>query len=67
MEGTSVDSSDKDDPAEVAKDGFEALMAGKSQVVGGSAKNKVQAAAAKLMPDQARAAVHARMTKPEGE
>ena len=42
-------------------------MAGKSQVVAGSAKNKVQVAAAKLMPDQARAAAHARMTKPEGE
>ena len=30
-------------------------------------KNKVQAAAAKLLPDQARAATHATMTKPEGE
>jgi uncharacterized protein len=67
MEGTPVDSSSKDDPADVARDGFEALMAGKSQVVGGSAKNKVQAAAAKLLPDQARAATHATMTKPEGE
>ena len=67
MEGTPVDSSGKDDPADVARDGFEALMAGKSQVVAGSAKNKVQAAAAKLLPDQARAATHAKMTKPEGE
>jgi short-subunit dehydrogenase len=67
MEGTGVDSSNKDNPADVARDGFEALMAGRSQVVAGSAKNKVQAAAAKLMPDQARAATHARMTKPEGE
>jgi short-subunit dehydrogenase len=67
MEETGVASSDKDDPATVAKDGFEALMAGRSQVVAGSVKNKVQAAAARLMPDQARAATHARMTKPEGE
>jgi len=65
MGDTAVDSSSKDDPADVAKDGFEALMAGQSQVVAGSAKNKVQVAGAKLMPDQARAAVHARMTKPE--
>ena len=50
----------------VARDGFEALMAGKSQVVAGSAKNKVQAAA-KVLPDQARAAAHATMTKPQGE
>jgi uncharacterized protein len=67
MEGTGVDSSGKDDPADVARDGFEALMAGKSQVVAGSVKNKVQAVAAKLLPDQARAATHATMTKPEGE
>jgi short-subunit dehydrogenase len=66
MEGTPVYSSAKDDPADVARDGFEALMAGKSQVVGGSAKNKLQAAA-KLRPDQARAATHAKMTKPEGQ
>jgi uncharacterized protein len=65
MEGTPVDSSSKDDPADVAKDGFEALMAGKSQVIGGSVKNKAQVAGAKLMPDQARAAVHAKLTKPE--
>ena len=65
MEGTPVGSSSKDDPADVAKDGFEALMAGKSQVIGGSAKNKAQVAGAKLMPDQARAAVHAKLTKPE--
>lgn len=67
MEATPAGSSDKDDPADVARDGFEALMAGKSQVVGGSAKNRVQVAAAKLLPDQARAATHATMTKPEGE
>jgi uncharacterized protein len=65
MEGTTVDSSAKDDPATVAKDGFDALMAGQSQVVAGSVKNKVQVAGAKLMPDQARAAIHARMTKPD--
>jgi short-subunit dehydrogenase len=64
MTETPVDSSSKDDPADVAKDGFEALMAGKSQVVGGSVKNKLQVAGAKLLPDQARAAVHAKLTKP---
>jgi short-subunit dehydrogenase len=66
MAGTSVGSSAKDDPATVARDGFEALMAGKSQVVAGSVKNKIQTAGARLMPEQARAAIHARMTKPRG-
>jgi short-subunit dehydrogenase len=64
MAGTPVGSSAKDDPATVARDGFEALMAGKSQVVAGSLKNKIQTAGARLMPEQARAAIHARMTKP---
>ena len=58
-------SSAKDDPAAVARDGFEALMADKGQVVAGSLKNKIQTAGARLMPDQLRAAVHARMTRPK--
>ena len=62
MEGTTVDQSKKDDPADVAKDGFEALMAGKDHVVAGSFKNTVQAAAAKVLPDTAKAALHAKQT-----
>ena len=57
----------KDDPAQVAEDGFEALMAGKDHVVGGSTKNKLQTAAGKLLSEPAKAAVHARMTKPESK
>jgi len=68
LEGTTVDQSSKDDPAEVAKDGFEALMAGKDHVVAGSAKNRMQAAAAKVMPQTAAAATHAKQTQPsDGE
>jgi short-subunit dehydrogenase len=65
MDDTAVGTSSKDDPAAVARDGFEALMAGKSQVVAGSMKNKIQTAGSKLIPEQARAAVHARMTRPK--
>jgi short-subunit dehydrogenase len=64
MQETRVNAGSKDDPAEVAKDGFEALMAGKDHVVAGSMKNKVQAAAASVMPEQAKAATHAKMTEP---
>jgi short-subunit dehydrogenase len=32
----------KDDPAEVAKQGFEAMMAGKDHIVAGSFANKLQ-------------------------
>ncbi|HEY4198464.1 MAG TPA: SDR family oxidoreductase [Mucilaginibacter sp.] len=38
------------DPADVAKDGYEALMAGEDRVISGF-KNKVQVNAANLMPD----------------
>jgi short-subunit dehydrogenase len=65
MGDTPVADAKKDDPAEVAKDGFEALMAGKDHVIGGSVKNKLQTSAGKLLSDTAKAAVHARMTKPE--
>jgi hypothetical protein len=46
---TSVFSTEKDDPAEVAKSGFEALMAGDDHVVAGSFKNKVQATMAHVL------------------
>jgi len=61
---TKLGQSSKDDPAEVARDGFEALMAGKDKVVAGSAKNKLQAASARVMPDQAKAAMHGKMSEP---
>ena len=67
MDDTKVAEAKKDDPAEVARDGFEALMAGKDRVVAGSAKNKAQVAAGRLLPETARARVHAAQTKPQPE
>jgi uncharacterized protein len=67
MEDTPVADAKKDDPAEVAADGFQALMAGKDSVVAGSMKNKAQVASGRLMSESAKAAVHAKMTKPEGK
>ncbi len=54
----------KDDPAEVAKDGFEALMAGKDQVVAGSFKNRLQAAAAQILPETTKAEFHRKQSEP---
>jgi uncharacterized protein len=65
MQDTPVDDGPKDDPAEVARDGFKALMAGDDKVVAGSFKNKLQAAGARLLPDTAKAAMHAAQTKPK--
>jgi uncharacterized protein len=63
-EDTKVGTSKKDDPAQVAQQGFEALMAGRSRVVGGGLKTKVQEAAGKAMPDKLKAAMHRRMAEP---
>src|SRR4051794_17190903 len=52
MLDTKVGSGEKDDPADVARAGFDALMAGKERVVAGSLKNKVQVAASRVMPDR---------------
>ena len=57
----------KDDPADVAKDGFEALMAGKDSVVAGSFRNKVQAATSKMSPAKAASRGMAEMTKPKAD
>lgn len=61
---TKLGASKKDDPAEVAKDGFEALMAGKDHIIAGSFKNELQAAAGHVLPDKMAAAAHAGMSKP---
>lgn len=64
MEGTRVGSGKKDDPAEVARQGFDALMKGDDKVVAGSFMNKVQGVAGRVTPDTAKAAMHRRMAEP---
>ncbi len=61
---TRIGQSSKDDPGTVARQGFEALMAGEARVVGGGVSTKVQEAAAKVMPDRLKAAMHRRMAEP---
>jgi len=61
---TKIGQSEKDDPAEVAKDGFEALMDGKDHVVAGSFMNKVQATMAHVLPDPVGAKMHRKRTEP---
>ena len=58
---------DKDDAREVAKDGYEALMAGRSSVVAGSFKNRIQAELGTHLPDALATPLLARMTKPQGQ
>src|SRR3954468_1820341 len=64
MLDTKVGAGDKDDPADVAREGFEALMKGDQKVVAGSLKTKAQAAASKVMPDSVKAKMHRKMAEP---
>lgn len=54
----------KDDPAEVAKQGFEALMSDKDSIVAGSFSNKIQAGMAKVTPQALGAKMQGSSTKP---
>jgi short-subunit dehydrogenase len=58
------DESAMDDPADVARDGFEALMDGKERVVSASLSTKLQGRGSRLLPDSAKAAMHRRMAEP---
>jgi short-subunit dehydrogenase len=64
MEDTKVGASKKDDPADVAKQGFEALMEGKDHVIAGSLKTKAQAAVSKVLPETVNAEQHRKMAEP---
>jgi uncharacterized protein len=64
MLDTKVRVDKKDDPADVARDGFEALMAGKDHVVAGSFKNKVQSTIAQVTPDKVTAEMHRKVSEP---
>lgn len=63
MLDTSVGADKKDDPAKVAKDGWDALMAGQAHIVSGW-KNKLQAAAAHITPAAVMAERHRKMAEP---
>jgi uncharacterized protein len=64
MLDTKVGAGDKDDPAEVARDGYEAMMAGKERVVSASLSTKLQGRGSRLIPDSVKAKMHRRMAEP---
>lgn len=64
MEDTRAGSGKKDDPAQVAQQGFEALMKGDDKVVAGRLSNKVQAAMSGVMPDKVKAENHRKLSEP---
>ena len=64
MDDTRVGQGKKDDAAQVAQQGYDAMMAGRDHVVAGSFLNKVQSAVAQVTPEPALAAMHRKLTEP---
>ncbi|XRQ16874.1 SDR family NAD(P)-dependent oxidoreductase [Actinomadura welshii] len=64
LQDTRLGQMDKDDAAQVAREGFEALMAGEDKVVAGSLKNKAQVAGSRIVPDTAKAKAMGKLTEP---
>ena len=63
MLDTKVGSEEKDDPAMVARQGFDAMMKGEGDVVTGL-KNKIQSAIANVTPAETLAKQHRKMAEP---
>jgi short-subunit dehydrogenase len=66
MLDTKVGQAEKAEPAKVAKDGWDALMAGKASVVSGLS-NKLQVAASGVVPQSVLAEMHRGQAEPGGE
>ena len=63
LDGVGMGDAPKADPAKVARDGYDALLRGDPQEVSGLL-NKLQFAAADLIPDELMAKIHERMMRP---
>ena len=64
MLDTEVGTGDKDDPAQVAEQGFEAMMKGEGNVLGGSLKSRGMGMSGNVTPDAAGAALNRDMHEP---
>jgi len=64
MENTKVAQGKKDDPADVAKKGFEAMMAGKDKVIAASMKSKLEGLAGEILPEPTKAKMQGGQTRP---
>lgn len=64
MENTKVAQGEKDDPAEVAKKGFEAMMAGKDKVIAASLKSRLEGIAGEVLPETIKARMQGKQTQP---
>jgi short-subunit dehydrogenase len=66
MLDTKIGAGPKDDPADVARMGFEALMNDDDRSVAASLKTKLQGRASRALPDNVKAKLHRQMAEPGG-
>ena len=66
MLDTPVGEGDKDDPADVARAGFEAMMAGKDSIIASSGRSKLNGLANEILPETVKAKMAAKQHKPKG-
>jgi short-subunit dehydrogenase len=64
MDDTAVGQGSQDSPAQVAEQGFAAMMAGKDKILGGSLKTKAQGLANAVLPDKLKGEAHRKMAEP---
>jgi uncharacterized protein len=64
MLDTKVGVSDKDSPALVAKQAFDAMIAGKDKIYAGSIRSRVQGLASEILPETAKAKQHRKLAEP---
>jgi short-subunit dehydrogenase len=64
LQDTKIGAGEKDEPAEVAKQGFEAMMKGKDKVIVGSLKTRLMGAANEILPESTKAKQHAKLAEP---
>lgn len=61
---TKVGAEEKDDPAQVAGQGFKAMMKGEGNVLGGSLKSRIMGLGSNVMPDAAGAEFNRHLSEP---
>ena len=66
LEDTTIGRAEKDDPAQVARQGFDGLMKGEASVFGGSLASRAMGRLSAMTPDSVGAKVTRPMAEPEG-
>lgn len=66
MDDTKVGQAEKDDPAQVARQAFDALIAGKDKVYAGSFKTRMEGHMTEILPEPTKAERHRKLAEPGG-